>query len=188
MRLGQSFDDGRLPHAGLADQHRVVLGAPAEHLDDTADLLVPADHRIELAAAGGIGQVATVLLQGLVRGFRVFAGHALAASNAGEGLHDRRGINALLRKDAGRVAAGRLLDHGQQQVLGRDVLVVQPLGDGVRAGQDVAGLVGEAELRTLAGDAGQAGQALAQRLRDGRRILAGLLQDGGDHAIRLVDQ
>ncbi len=25
--LGQSFDDGRLAHAGLADEHRVILGA-----------------------------------------------------------------------------------------------------------------------------------------------------------------
>ena len=28
--LGQPFDDGRLADAGLADQHRVVLGAPAD--------------------------------------------------------------------------------------------------------------------------------------------------------------
>ena len=63
-----------------------------------------------------------------------------------------------------------------------------PLGDGVGAGQDVARLVREAELRALAGDAGQVAQALAQRLRDGRRILARLLQDGRHHAIGLVDQ
>ena len=50
--LGQPFDDGGLADAGLADQHRVVLGAARQHLDDAADLLVAADHRVELALRG----------------------------------------------------------------------------------------------------------------------------------------
>jgi hypothetical protein len=47
--LRQPFDDGRLAHARLADQHRVVLGAPAEDLDHAANLLVATDDRVELA-------------------------------------------------------------------------------------------------------------------------------------------
>ena len=47
--LGQAFHDGGLAHAGLADEHRVVLGAPAQHLQHPADLLVPADDRVQLA-------------------------------------------------------------------------------------------------------------------------------------------
>ena len=50
--LGEALDDGRLADAGLADEHGVVLGAPAEHLDDAADLLVATDDRVELAAHG----------------------------------------------------------------------------------------------------------------------------------------
>ena len=49
---GQALDDGGLADAGLADQHRVVLGAAREHLDDPADLLVAADDRVELALPG----------------------------------------------------------------------------------------------------------------------------------------
>ncbi len=49
--LGQALDDGGLADAGLADQDRVVLGAAGEHLDDAADLVVAADHRVELALA-----------------------------------------------------------------------------------------------------------------------------------------
>ena len=49
--LGQALDDGGLAHAGLADEHGVVLGAARQHLDDAADLLVAADDRVELAAA-----------------------------------------------------------------------------------------------------------------------------------------
>ena len=55
--LRQAFDDGGLAHAGLADQHRVVLGAALQHLDGAADLVVAADHRVELAHAGALGQV-----------------------------------------------------------------------------------------------------------------------------------
>ena len=64
--LGQAFDDGCLAHAGLADQHRVVLGAAAQDLDHSADLLVAADDRIQFAFLGGGRQVGGVLLQGLV--------------------------------------------------------------------------------------------------------------------------
>ena len=49
--LGEALDDRRLADAGVADQHRVVLGAAGEHLDDAADLLVAADHRVELAGS-----------------------------------------------------------------------------------------------------------------------------------------
>ena len=50
--LGQALDDRGLADAGLADQHRVVLGAPGQHLDDAADLGVPADDRVDLARRG----------------------------------------------------------------------------------------------------------------------------------------
>ncbi len=53
--LGEALDDRGLADAGLADEHRVVLGAAAEHLDDAADLVVAADDRIELAVAGARG-------------------------------------------------------------------------------------------------------------------------------------
>ena len=65
--LRQALDDRGLADAGVADQHRVVLGAPREHLDHAADLLVAADHRVELALLGLGGQVAAELLQRLER-------------------------------------------------------------------------------------------------------------------------
>ena len=59
--LGEALDDRRLADAGLADQHRVVLRAAGEDLDDAADLVVAADHRVELAVARGLGEVAAEL-------------------------------------------------------------------------------------------------------------------------------
>ena len=61
---GEALDDRRLADAGLTDEHRVVLGAPAEHLDDAADLVVATDDRIDLAVAGPLGEVLAVLLEG----------------------------------------------------------------------------------------------------------------------------
>ncbi len=76
----QALDDRRLADAGLADQHRVVLRAPRQDLDRAADLLVAADHRVELAVARRLGEVAGIFLQRVVGvlGRRVVGGAALA--------------------------------------------------------------------------------------------------------------
>ena len=58
----QALDDRRLADAGLADQDRIVLGSARQHLDGAADLFVAADDRVELAPAGGLGQVAGIFL------------------------------------------------------------------------------------------------------------------------------
>ena len=64
--LREALGDRRLADAGVADQHRVVLRAAREDLDDAADLLVAADDRVELALLGELGQVAAELLERLV--------------------------------------------------------------------------------------------------------------------------
>ena len=56
--LRQSFDDGGLTHAGLADQHRIVLGAAAQNLDHAFQFAIASDQRIELGVHRGLGQVA----------------------------------------------------------------------------------------------------------------------------------
>ena len=62
-RLRQPFDDGRLADARLTDEHRVVLGAAREDLDDPADLFGAADDGVELAVTGVVGEVAGVLVE-----------------------------------------------------------------------------------------------------------------------------
>ena len=71
--LGEALDDRGLADAGLADQDRVVLRAAREHLDHAAHLLVAADHRVELAVLGQLGQVAAELLERLVGALGVLA-------------------------------------------------------------------------------------------------------------------
>ena len=89
MRLRQALDNGRLADAGLADQHGIVLRAARQHLDDAADFLVAADHRIELVPARQLGQIAAVALERLVLALRVLIGHALRAAYGGQRLEDR---------------------------------------------------------------------------------------------------
>ena len=62
----QAFDDRGLADAGLADQHRIVLGPARQHLNGAADFLVAADHRIELAVAGGLREIAGIFLQRVI--------------------------------------------------------------------------------------------------------------------------
>ena len=113
--LGEPLDDRGLADAGLADQDRVVLGAPGQHLDHAADLVVAPDHRVELALLGRLGQVAPVGLERLVLVLGVLVGDAVRAAHLLDGLGElvARGARVGLRVGGER----------QQQVLGRDVLV-----------------------------------------------------------------
>ena len=93
--LGEALDDGGLADAGLADQHRVVLGAPGQHLDHSPDFRVPPDDRVDLALAGALGEVDAVLLQRLVAALRIRRGDlAVAAADDREGLDQRLGGRA----------------------------------------------------------------------------------------------
>ena len=93
----QAFDDGGLADAGLADQHRIVLGAAGEHLNGAADFLVAADDRIELAVARGLRQIAGIFLERVIG---VFGGRGIRGAALAQGFD--RGIE-ILRRDAGFV-------------------------------------------------------------------------------------
>ena len=105
--LGQAFDDGGLADAGLADQHRVVLGAAGENLDDAADLFVAADHRIELALRGELGQIAAVFFERFVGGFGILRGDALAAADLLKSPHQAFAGDAEFAEAACRLRRGR---------------------------------------------------------------------------------
>ena len=137
--LGQPLGDGGLADPGLADQHGVVLGAARQDLDDATDLVVAPDHRVELALGRRLGQVPAVLLERLELRLGVLIGDAMRAA------HLRQGLDQLIV--AGAVGAQRVAGaagvsrQGQQDVLGRDVLVAQVahLGLGVLEDLDELG-------------------------------------------------
>ena len=59
----QPLDDGRLADARLAGQDRVVLAAADQDIDHLADLGLAADHRVDLALLGPLGQVDRELVE-----------------------------------------------------------------------------------------------------------------------------
>ncbi len=122
--LRQAFGDGRLTHAGFADQGRVILCAPRKHLHHAADLFIAADDRVQLSLAGHIGQVAPVFFQCLIGRFGILRGDALRAADGLEGVED-----GVLRKPVrGEALALDRISQSEQQVLGGNIFVLHPLG------------------------------------------------------------
>ena len=186
--LRQAFDDGGLADAGLADQHRIVLGAPRQHLDGAADLLVAADHRIDLAVARRLREIAGIFLERVigVLGRRTVGGAALAQ-------RFDRGVE-VLRRDAGAgedlAGLAVLLERQrEQQPLDGDEAVARLLGDLLR-------LVEHARERgieiDLPGPAARYLRALGERRFHGgqrfARTPAGAVDQPGREPFRVVEQ
>ena len=121
---GEALDNGCFAYAWLADQHRIVLRPPAQHLDHAANLLVASNHRVELAAPGQLSQVLGVFFERLELGFGVLIGDTRGPAHRGQRLQNRVVRRALgqQRIDC-RVAL--FAGQAQQQMLGRDVLVLE---------------------------------------------------------------
>ena len=95
--LRQPFDNCRLTDTWFTDQHRVVLGAPAQDLDHAPNLLVTANHRVEFAFARFFGQVAAILGQRFVLAFWIISRDALVAAHTGQRLHNGIIVDAMAR-------------------------------------------------------------------------------------------
>ena len=151
---GETLDDGRLAHAGLADEDRVVLRASGEDLDDAADLVVAADDGVELALPGEIGEVAAVLLERLVLLLGGLRSDAVAAPDRLQGGEE------VLAADAETVG------EGEEEVLDGEVLVAHLLAGGIGALEGVVELAAEGRLGGAVGlrDPGEGiGDAIADR-------------------------
>ena len=185
--LGQAFDDGRLARARLADQYRVILGPAAEHLDHAPDLFVAADHRVQLAAPGQVGQITTVLFQGLVGALRRLRGDPLAAANGRQCPQD--GVFAQAQPlQQPRHVSSAVFGQRQQQVLGRNKVVAHLPGDLGRAVQGTLQLAGQAGLRRPAVNLGLAIQRLFHLLGHHAWLQAQSLDDRRYDALRLAQQ
>ncbi len=182
---GQALDDGRLAHARLADQHRVVLGPPREDLHHAADLAVAADHRVQLALPGPLDQVDPVPLQGLELGLRVLVRNPRAAADRLQGLEHllvRHGVQ--LEQALGlRIRAAQR----QQQVLGGDELVLHGVGLALGSVQHAAQLGGDLRRRA-ATDLRQASHFGIDDAFQLPAIGADPLQERADHALALAQQ
>ena len=199
--LRETFDDGGLAHAGFSEQHRVILGAAAENLDDALDLVEPADDGIHLAFAGDLGQVAAKSLERRRLHFALlFGGRFLRRFRAGafllrveiriEFLEDLLAglldVHVEVLKHAGGDAVA-FAQQAEQDVLGADVGVVERLGFLGGEGEHLlhAGRVGDVADHLLIGS----GANLFLDLHaDGFEVKAHLLEHVDRDALAKFDQ
>ena len=163
---GEPLGDRGLTDAGLADEDRVVLRAPREHLDDAPDLLVAPDHRVELALARVLGEVAAVTLEGLVLLLGVLARDAVAAAHRLQRLED--GVVGDAEPAEQIADAAGDLGHREEDVLGGEVVVAQVRALRVGALEDAESVARHARLlRGLPVHVGLALQRLVDPVADG---------------------
>ncbi len=124
----EALGDGRLAHAGLADQGRVVLRLAAEDLDDPLDLLLAADDRVQLVRAGRLGQVdpKRVHRGGLAGplGLLGRAGRGGLGQDPDDLVADLVQVHAQALEHAGGDSL-TLADEAKQQVFRADVVVAE---------------------------------------------------------------
>ena len=145
--LSQALDDGRLAHAGVAQNERVVLGAARKNFHHTLDFLFATNYRVELAVARLLREVGRELLKRigatplLLRGIRAAKERQARTGTPGTGagertllvlvlgsefldsLFDRGGRHTQAHEDVHGHAVA-LFDDADQQVLGRHVGLV----------------------------------------------------------------
>ena len=164
--LREALDNRRLADAGLADEHGVVLRAAAEHLLHALHLVArgrPAGRARFFD--GRLGQVAAELgQQRRLLGPRVSV--VFSFSSWHDVLADRVQPHPLLHQDGGGQRP-LLAQEAEQQVLGADVVVQQPVGLLGGELQHALGLGAERDLdrrRHLLAEDGAALDLLADRL------------------------
>ena len=185
--LREAFDNGGLADAGFANQNRIVLGAARQHLDHPPHFFVAANHRVELALARQLGQVAAVLLERFVLGLGVLVGDPLAAADCGQRLKHLRPRDAIGLELIDRHGLAGLIQEAQQQVLGADVLVLHGLGFGLGRVEGHAQARGELRL-AAAMRLGLLGQLGAHRAGHGRRLDFQLAKHARDNAVLLLGE
>ncbi len=164
--LREALDDRRLADAGLADQHRVVLGLARQDLDHPADLGVAADHRVELAAPRLGHQVDAVLLERLVGRLGRGAGHALVAAHLREDGEEALARDAELAQDAarrGRRSPSSIMASSRCST--ETYSSLSRLASSSAPHQDLLQPLGEIDLARLGARAGDLGPARRARAR-----------------------
>ena len=159
---GDALHDGGLAHARLPDEHRIVLLAPPEDLDDAGDFQVAADNRVQLPFPGRLRQVVAEFLE--VEALLAFGRLALllllflvglgglpvllADLQQPFALHEREHAAVVhpAAAEEGLAVAVRGAAQGEQEVVRGRFLALQPGGLHHRDAQDVLRLAGEVDV------------------------------------------
>jgi len=169
--LRETLDDRGLAHAGLADQHRVVLGAPLEDLDDAADLVVTPDDRIELAGPCALGEVDGVLLQRFALAFGFLRIDCGAAAHGLDRLFQRLARQAVFPGETAGLAF--VVGHREQEQFAGDELVAALGRFLVGEVEKIVEVARNRNFAALSLDLGQAPDRLRERGFERRNVDAG---------------
>ena len=181
----QTLDDCGLSNARLADQDGIVFGAARQNLHHAPDLLVTPDHRIELALASQIRQVARIALERLIFFLRIRVCDLLRAADGNQDLQDRvLGETVRLQEPPGGLVFG--IAQRNQKVLGADVFVFEPVCFLLRILQNPAQRGTHVNLG-LTRNRRQLGDRIGQIAGDGLKVHAQLLKNRQHHAVLLLD-
>ena len=80
--LGKSFYNRCFSDSRLSDKHRIIFRLTGKNTDHISDLLITADHRIKFLIPRPFYQILSVLVQRIIRCFRMIACHSLIASDS----------------------------------------------------------------------------------------------------------
>ena len=184
---GQALDDRGLADTRLADEYRVILGAPRQHLNRAADLLVAADDRVEFSGTGQFGEVAGVFLEGFVLVLGAGAVGAAALAQVTDGSVEARGRDAGVLEDP--PGGARLGDSQRQQHVFRgDEGVPGLLRALERLVEQAVKVRREIHLRRRSLDLGQLLELGVRECQRAHRIAVGLLDELRRHAFLIVEQ
>ena len=184
--LREAFDDSRLAYAGLADEHRIVLGAALQHLDGAADFFVAADDRIEFSRFSARGEIDGVFLQGLTLLLGVLALHFLAAAHRVDGRFEFLLVRTRGFQRATGVAA--VVQRREYEQFAGDEGIAALLRKFVGDVEQARKVVANVDVAGLPGDFRQLFEGFAKTLAQQRYVDARLRQQGPRAAALLVKQ
>ena len=145
--LRQAFHNRGLAYAGLANQHRVVLGPAAKDLNRPVDFLVATDQRIELIIHGRLREIARELGEQRRLAVALRLGLHLLLRRALHFLADGLQLQSALVQNLGGKAFF-FPQKSQQEVFGADVLVRKTLGLLGRIGEHTLAFIAQRQIDT----------------------------------------
>ncbi len=157
-----------------------------QHLHGAADFIITANHRVQLALFGALGQINGVFVQRLTGflGVRVIDG--LTAAQIVDGIFQRFLGYALAQQQL--AGTGVLIHGGQQHQLAGNELIALLLRQAIGLIQQARQLLRQADVAGRVADSGQTLQRLTQGGAQGGNIKADLHQQRLDRAVLLFNQ
>jgi hypothetical protein len=184
--MGQTFDDGSFPDAGLADQNGIVFPAAGKNLDDAANLGVAADDRVKISLPGQFDQIAPVFFERLEFLFGILVGDLMAAADGFESVQNILFFDPVHFQKAFDLIVN--LRQRNQQVLGRNELILHLLRHVLRRFEDLQGGGIETHFPHGATDLRQALQLDVNNRFELLQIRPDFLHEGPDQSLILFEQ